>query len=110
MFTDKEGMTEERKALYVGCAWKSPSETSERHHQCNGAWGIPREPSVSKERPLLLENQIPRKEIYIIDVFFPKATMEFFLIKTDVFKYIWSDTVVLFWRAAQKLPHGPACP
>ena len=41
---------------------------------------------------------------------FSKANMEFFLIKGDVFKYIWSDTVVLFWRAAQRLPHGPACP
>ena len=93
-FTNKEGMTEERRALYVGCAWNSPSETSERHRQCNGTWGISREPRVSKERPLLLENQIPRKEIYIIDVSFSKATMEFFL--RDVFKYIWSDTVVLF--------------
>ena len=41
---------------------------------------------------------------------FSKANMELFLIKGDVFKYIWSDTVVLFWRAAQRLPHGPACP
>lgn len=51
---------------------------------------------VFQRNTLLLENQIPRKEIYIIGVSFSKAIMEFFLIKRDVFKYIWSDTVVLF--------------
>lgn len=43
--------------------------------------GCPGEPGVLKECPLLLENQSPRKEIYIIDFSFSKAIMEVFLKK-----------------------------
>lgn len=70
----------------------------------------PGEPGVLKEHHLLLENQSPGKEICVIYFSFYKVIIEFSLIKCDVFRSMWSDTFVLFWRAAKRISQDPAYP